>query len=318
MKLFRLLFLILLLAPSASVVGAEEPKNAPIAPKAADARAPDAPIYVGAWSVDHEWSIVTPECLKIIASKRILYGSRSWGLTIGGYVSRNAKPITWEGNKRISEKDMVTPDKKDFVIGPDAFKEPKIINFIFDPGPTRFTYFDDFLRKEPWKFGTKIDGALQTLYYIADKKNFEESYFPILDALVKDFPNVKFAVCTHDISASGKDLSGKEQPEASAWNIRGGDYSDAVVRKYYGKLPIFDIRDIVSTRADGTVASFVHDGKTYRKLVREYNKSGDLIHANSDEGSARLGKGFLILLTKMFCADKIPHDLKTPKPEILK
>jgi hypothetical protein len=30
-----------------------------------------------------------------------------------------------------------------------------------------------------------------------------------------------------------------------------------------------------------------------------------------------MGKGFILLLTKMFCADKLPP-LDTPKPEILK
>jgi hypothetical protein len=179
---------------------------------------------------------------------------------------------------------------------------------------------DDFLRKEPWKFGEKIDGALQTLYYISDKKDFQETYFPILDKLVKDFPKIKFAVATHNINAVGKTLRGTEEKEDSMWNIRGGDYSDAVIKKYYGKLPIFDMRDIVSTKPDGSVAEFEHNGKKYRKMFREYNLDpGDLIHPNTPEGSERLGKGFLILLTKMFCADKIPKDLPpTPKPEILK
>ena len=35
------------------------------------------------------------------------------------------------------------------------------------------------------------------------------------------------------------------------------------------------------------------------------------------EARERMGKGFILLLTKMFCADKLPR-LETPKPEILK
>ena len=35
------------------------------------------------------------------------------------------------------------------------------------------------------------------------------------------------------------------------------------------------------------------------------------------EARERMGKGFILLLAKMFCADKLPT-LDTPKPEILK
>lgn len=267
-------------------------------------------IYVGGYSVDHEWNIVTEECLKILSTKKILYGSRSWGLVIGKYVA-SKKVINWEkAANKVSAKDMV--------LTADAFKDPKIINFGFDMEPKRWMYFDEFLRKEPWNFGKKIDGALQTLYYGGDRADMADSYFPVLDALVKDFPKVKFAIATHDIGADGTDLRGKVVKEESEWNIRGGDYSERVIKTYYGKLPIFDMRDIVSSRADGTVSSFQYKGKTYRKLCREYNSNNDLIHPNSPEAQARIGKGFLILLTKMYCGAKIPKNLNTPKPEILK
>jgi hypothetical protein len=274
-----------------------------------------APIYVGAWSVDHEFDLVTDECIKVIRTKKILFGSRSWGFTFRSYLTRQSNPgnkLNWEspGRERVSDKDMV--------LSADIFKSPKIVNFIFDPVPRRYRFMDDFLRKEPWKFGDKIDACFQSLYYANDKENFDDGYFPMLDSWVRDFPNLKVAVFTHPISGSGKDGRGNEVPEAGEWNVRGGDYSEKVIRTYYGKLPILDMRDIVSSRVDGSVCSFVQNGKTYRKLCPEYNITNDLIHPNSPEATARLGKGFLILLTKMFCADRIPASRVTPKPEILK
>jgi hypothetical protein len=272
-----------------------------------------APIYVGAWSVDNEWKYVTPEVLKELGTKRILFGSRSWGLAISGWVARYIKDINVVYGKRVEEG-------KFDAVSPDAFKDPGILNFVVDGSSKRLLFFDDFIRKEPWKFGGKIDGALQTLYYMGDKQNIDETYFPVLDALAKDFPNIKFAIATHDINAVGTTPKGKEEIAASTWNVRGGDYSEAVVKRYYGKLPIFDLRDIVSTRADGTVSSFVHtNGKTYRTMVREYCRpDGDLIHANSPEGADRLGKGFVILMAKMYCPDKFPANPDAPRPEILK
>ena len=275
--------------------------NGYCAGKAADTMPP---IYVNSYSVDHEYDIVTDECLKILSTKKMIFGSRSWGLVLGGYFTKHKGDtgITWEGNVRISEKDKV--------LTADSFKDPKIINFIFDPVKTRLQYMDDYLRMDPWKFGNKADGCFQSLYILGGNEDIAEEYFPMLDAWIKDFPKVKFAIFTHPVSASGIDIYKKEQPEASAWNIVGGDYSEKVIKKYYGKIPIYDIRDIVSTKPDG---------KTYRKLCNEYNKNNDMIHPNTDEINERLGKGLLIMLAKMFCADKIPKaKWPSPKPEGIK
>jgi len=285
----------------------------PLFTRAQEKPKPAEAIYVGAWSVEHESDIVTEECLKVIRTKKILFGSRSWGFTIASYINTlpaAVRPV-WESprSKRVNDTDMV--------LTPDLFDTPKIVNFIFDAVPRRWKYMDDFLRKEPWKFGEKIDACFQSIYYTGDRGKIEDDYFPMVDAWVRDFPNLKVALFTHPVSASGPDSKGKDQPEASEWNVRGGDYSEAVIRTYYGKLPIFDMRDIVSTRSDGTVCSFQKDGKTYRKLCREYNTTGDLIHANSPEARDRLGRGFLILLVKMFCPEKVPPR-QVPKPDILK
>ncbi|MBN2584090.1 MAG: hypothetical protein JXL80_13575, partial [Planctomycetes bacterium] len=171
----------------------------------------------------------------------------------------------------------------------------------------------------PWKFGDKIDGAFQSLYCGPRKEaqQMAEEYFPMLDKLVKDFPKVKFAILTHPISGDGLDLKGIEKPAESDWNVGGGDYSEAVVRHYYGKLPILDIRDILSTHADGKPCTFEYEGKTYRKMCPEYHvEKADLIHPNSTEGKERIAKGFVLLLARMFAADKLPP-MDTPKPEIL-
>jgi hypothetical protein len=279
-----------------------------------DRDAPSQP-YVGAYSVDHEFEFVTEECIEIIRSKKILFGSRSWGLKLGTILSAKDKKyeVVWESysSERVNDRQRVLKSS--------AFDQPKIVHYVFDMVPRRWAYLDDFLRKDPWKFGGTIDGAFQCLYCGPQKeaRQMAEEYFPMLDKLVEDYPHVKFAVFTHPISADGPDLKGVNQDAASAWNIGGGDYSDEVVRRYYGKLPILDIRDIVSTRADGTRCTFQSNGRTYRKLCPEYNSNHDLIHPNSPEARERMGKGFLLLLTKMFCAEKLPP-LDTPKPEILR
>jgi len=274
-----------------------------------------APVYVGAYSVDHEFKFVTEKCMKIIRSKKILFGSRSWGLGLGTTMARKDKKyeVVWRSRSRQRVND------KERVLKADAFDQPGVVHYVFDFAPRRWVFMDDFLRKDPWKFGGKVDGAFQSLYCGPTKeaKQMADEYFPMLDKLIKDFPNVKFAILTHPVSGDGVDLRGKNRPAASGWNIGGGDYSDEAVKRYYGRLPILDIRDIVSTHANGKPCTFEHNGKTYRKLCPEYNVNKDLIHPNTPEARERMGKGFILLLAKMFCPDMLPP-LNTPKPEILK
>jgi hypothetical protein len=275
-----------------------------------------APVYVGAYSVDREFAIVTPACMDVIRSKRILFGSRSWGLGLGEILGRRDKTFALAWNSYAKER--VTATNR--VLKADVFARPGIVHYVFDMVPKRWPFLEDFLRQAPWTFGGKIDGAFQSLYCgpAAEAQVFADDYFPRLDKLIADFPNITFALFTHPVSAAGTDLKGAARDAASPWNLGGGDYSDRLVRRYYGKVAILDMRDIVSTHADGKPCTFEHDGKTYRMLCPEYNANKDLIHPNTPEAKDRMAKGFLILLTKMFCADMLPASLNTPKPEILK
>ncbi len=304
--------------------GAEEPaapansaepsaKAAKAKPRAKGKR--NAPVYVGAYSVDHEFQFVTEECMEVIRSKRILFGSRSWGLQLGTIMARKDKKYELAWDSRSSERVNDT----ERVLKADAFEEPKIVHYVFDMVPRRWAFMDDFLRKAPWKFGGQIDGAFQSLYCgpKREAQQMADEYFPMLEKLIRDYPNVRFAILTHPVSGDGPDRKGKNRDAASAWNIGGGDYSDEVVRRYYGRIPILDIRDVVATHANGKPCTFEHNGKTYRKLCPEYNINRDLIHPNSPEARERMGKGFILLLAKMFCAEELPP-LDTPRPEILR
>ena len=276
-----------------------------------------APIYVGAYSVDHEFDLITDECMEIIRTKRILFASRSWGLNLGKVMGNKNKKyeLVWDPYT----KPQINAQER--VLKPDVFDQPKIVHYVFQMDARRWAYMDDFLRKDPWKFGGKIDAAFQSLYCgpRREAQQMGEEYFPMLDKLVKDFPKVKFAIWTHPISGDGLDNKGQEKSPESDWNIGGGDYSEAVIRRYYGKLPILDILDIVSTDPDGKPCTFQYNGKAYRKMCPQYHierGKADLIHPNSTEGRERLAKGFVLLLAKMFCADKLPP-METPKPVIL-
>jgi hypothetical protein len=301
--------------PAPVAQGDTRPASPPATQPAGKTDANAARLIVDAWSVDHEWEHVTDEVMNVIRSKKVLFGSRSWGLSIGTLIGAKDKKyaLPWDSRPgRVNDKDRL--------LEANALDQPKILHYVFDAVPRRWVYLDDFLRKDPWKFGGKIDGAFQFLYCGQGKecKQFEDEYFPILDKLVADYPKVKFAVATHHVSGEGNTPTGFKDAN-SAWNIAGEDYSAAVIKKYYGKLPILDLRDIVSTHPDGKPCTFVYNGRTYRKMCPEYIiKNGDQIHPNSPEGRERMGKGFILILAKMFCPEKFPPQPAAPLPEVLR
>jgi len=91
----------------------------------------------------------------------------------------------------------------------------------------------------------------------------------------------------------------------SRFNIGAKWYSETVIENYAGVVPIFDLRDIESTRSDGSICQFEYNGILYRNLCPEYNMNDDTIHPNTKEAVERLGKGIFVLLSKMFCETKL-------------
>jgi hypothetical protein len=245
-------------------------------------------IYVGGYEVDHDFDGITDECLDLIRTKRILFGSRSIGLaTLAGLNNLAEKDPKYALNierYRIDAGDTI-PD--------NAFDSPKMVHFVYElyPEEERWGYFDNYIRNNPGE----IDVAFEYIYSPIPSGVYSiyDSYTTVLDALIEDFPDIKFAIATHTVDTI-------TSPETN-FNIEAKWYSETVIEEYTGVLPIFDLRDIESTRSDDSICQFEYDGTMYRNLCSEYNSSGDTLHPDTEEGTERLGKGVFILLSKMFC-----------------
>lgn len=123
-----------------------------------------------------------------------------------------------------------------------------------------------------------------------------DAYTNALDALVEDFPDIKFAIATHTVDT----VASRE----THFNIEAKWYSETVIEEYTGVLPIFDLRDLESTMSNGSICQFECEGTVYRNLCPEYNMSGDTLHPDTKESTERLGKGVFVLLSKMFCEEQ--------------
>jgi len=244
-------------------------------------------IYVGGYEVNHDFDGITDECLDLIKTKRILFGSRSIGLaTLAGLrnLADDPKYALNIEQYRIDGGEII-PD--------NAFDSPKMVHFVFSlyPIEERWNHFNNYIRNN----SDKIDVAFEYLYASVPSGVYAmyDGYTPVLNSLVEDFPGIKFAITTHPVDTV-------TSPETS-FNIGGKWYSEMVIGDYSGILPILDVRDIESTRSDDSICYFEYNGEIYRNLCPEYNVNGDTLHPNTEEAVERLGKGIFILLSKMFC-----------------
>ena len=245
-------------------------------------------IYVGGYEVNHDFDGITDECLDLIRTKTILFGGRSisgntiYGLYFLGDKNPRYKLDIVSYNLSIGE---TIPD--------DIFDTPKFVHYsyVISPVEGRWTTFDSYSRT----YHDKIDAAFQFLHssYAGCPQALFDDYTPVFDALLVDVPDIQFAIATHTLDTRTND--------DARFNFEGKWYSDKIKETYTGVVPIFDLEDIESTRADDSICEFNYGGTIYRRMCPEYNTNGDYIHPNSEEARERLGKGILVLLSKMFC-----------------
>ena len=245
-------------------------------------------IIVGGYEVNHDFEDITDECLDLIRTKTILFGGRSisGNTTCGLYFLAIKDP-------RYDLERVSYDVQQGETIPEDAFDTPKLVHYSYSISPIegRWTTLDYYART----YYDKIDVAFQFLHssYGNGPQDLFDDYTPVFDALVEDVPDIQFAIATHTLDT--------RTTADARFNFEGKWYSDKIKETYTGVVPIFDLGDIESTRADDSICEFEYDGTIYRRMCPEYNTNNDYIHPNSEEARERLGKGIFVLLSKIFC-----------------
>ena len=244
--------------------------------------------YVGAAEADNEFGIITAEDMANIQGKKILLCSRSFGLNIedGLNVLESENSIYAISKNNYSDRlNLVYDDLSDL---PDAsiFNTYDMYHVLISPSPLtkRIDEFDYMIRN---LYHTRIDAAI-LLYHTADGAMFSE-YKTKMDKLKADFPNIKFGYTT----------SGVSPVEGSSENTKSCDFASQSIAEYKGVEPLYDMKDILSTDEDGVTDCGC-------QMCPDFNlkfgdpPTGDDTHPNSPFSEKRMGKGFLLLLHKMF------------------
>ena len=246
--------------------------------RAADKRAP-AP-YVDSKAIKEHFKDITAEDMAMLRGKKILFASRSFGLNLrGGLQSLARKDKKYDLLSSYVRYDVFGAQGDVGIIPADVYKEKNFVHFLatYWPHTKRVEEVDTLLRKKPHAFGKIVDVVI-IFFHTAMPKNFKQ-YATKMDALRRDFPNVRFIYTTGGFMAKKR---AKDNEQSHAW-------SELVRKRYQGKVPLYDLGKILSD-----------DFRSGHAYCPEYSKDPAGVHPNLDAGQTMMAKGFLLVLRDAF------------------
>lgn len=241
---------------------------------------------VNKFMVDTLWQTIDQQCIDTIRDKNILFGSRSWGPYVVNGIQDIDPLYTYERIELDHFEEFSS----------NVFDNYNMAHFMNESWPfdLRWIHLDEYIRGRAGLYN--IDAALQLVYGTptnippADIETMFNDYTAQIDQLIIDFPNVDFVVFTHHLTT---------QEDPISWNGYAGQYSQWIIDKYSGVLPIIDIHDIMSIY-NGVACEWNDDGTIKRKMCSEYN-SGDYVHPNTQIAEELLAKSYYLAMSKLYC-----------------
>ncbi len=234
------------------------------------------PLYVDSKAVKDRFSTITAEDMDLLRSKKILFGSRSFGgNTLGGLKRLAQQDKKYDLLSSFKEFDVSRKNDDLSIIPADVFSQANFVHFTVSGWPLdkRVDQIDELLRKDPHDFGKSVDVVI--MYCEDYLPQAFDHYSKTMDALRADYPKITFIyACSgfHDARFAPRN----EQAEA---------FSEKVREAYMGKVPLFDTGKIVSD-----------DFRVGHLLCPEYTSDSTGQHPNLAAGELMLAKGFLLVL----------------------
>lgn len=271
-------------------------------------------IYVGSWEADHEFAALTEADLKLITTKKIIIGSRSYGQNIRKGLEKifTEKGVTFNYAQRSPAFGQVIED--------NIFDNYFYLSYMCDlyPRTGRINEFNSFFNGCPYTssqnntysydFSDDVDIAILEVVSENYNSSNPEGYYQMYELykntmlnLEKQYPNITFIFFTNHINFNVPD---------NPLNRASREYNELLFRDMFGEnnlqVPLYDFADILSTKADGGICTYEQNGKIYRKIWPEYNNKNENPpeHPNTEGIERRLGQGMAVLLKKVI-------DLKT-------
>jgi len=169
----------------------------------AAAESDPAPMYVDARAIKERFSTITAEDMEMLRSKKILFGSQSFGMNMAHGLQLLAKEdkkydlvSSYHMFSYVDWSAQAGENKgKNFVLArlpADVFSKYNFVHFMITiyPWTKRIDEMDTLMRAEPHSFGKTVDVAMIFFHTGPSPAEFEY-YAKKMDALQADFPNVR-------------------------------------------------------------------------------------------------------------------------------
>ena len=255
---------------------------------AATATADPAP-FIDSAAIKQRFSEISAQDMQALRSKRILFASRSFGLNLHNGLTALAKAdAKYDLLSSYQRYDLAKAGGDLSIIPADAFSSKHFVHFLatYWPHTKRVEEMDRLLRDAPQQFGKTVD-AVVIFYHTALPGAFP-TYATKMDALHRDFPNIRFIYVT----------AGFMGPAHAADNENAHQFSELVRARYRGREPVYDLGAILSD-----------DFRVGHVYCPEYSKDPADVHPNLPAGEAMMAKGFLLVLRDAFKRPATPADL---------
>lgn len=241
---------------------------------AAVAQTPVEAPFIDAKAVEERFATITPADIEELRGLRILLASKSLGLNLmKGFGHLAKENPAWKLELRrydVEKKGGLS------VVPQDAFRQPGVVHIL----ATRYPYIrrvqevDELLRKEPWKFGGRVD-AVVSIYSAVTPETFDE-YARIMDRLAADYPDLLIIHATAGLNGKGPKEGGNAAMHA---------FSERLRKAYRGRAVVYDFGAILSQDfRDGPV------------MVPEFTKDPTGVHPNQAAGEIALARGLALAL----------------------
>ncbi len=247
---------------------------------ATTAAAADPAPYVDSAAIRARFDTITADDMELLRTKKILLGSRSFGLNLAkglGQLKKLDPTLDLTGSYKRYDVFKAGGDLS--VVPADAFTQSLFVHVMVTHWPLtkRLEEINALLSDPAHGFGSQVDAVI-VFYHTATPEIFDTYQQTVLD-WQKSYPKARIIAVT----------SGFMGPKHAKNNEASFAFGEKARSELRGQIPLYDLGAILSD-----------DFRAGHVYAPEYSADPAEVHPNLPAGETMMAKGFLLILKEAF------------------